>query len=71
MSKIALVTYRRSCIFFNSGDVKTVTEPDMLRKTGERKKKYKFCVCLLEETNNMHWFYHAFILRIGSYMFRQ
>jgi hypothetical protein len=26
---------------------------------------------LLEETNNMHWLYHSFILRTGSYMFRQ
>jgi hypothetical protein len=28
-------------------------------------------VRLLEETNNMHRLYHSFILRIGSYMFRQ
>jgi hypothetical protein len=27
--------------------------------------------CVLQETNNMYWLYHSFILRIGSYMFRQ
>jgi hypothetical protein len=26
---------------------------------------------VLEKTNNMHWLYYYFILRIGSYVFRQ
>jgi hypothetical protein len=26
---------------------------------------------VFEETNNMHWLYHSFILRIGSYIFWQ
>jgi hypothetical protein len=32
---------------------------------------FRVFIDALEETNNMHWFYHSFILRTGSYMLRQ
>jgi hypothetical protein len=37
---------------------------------GDSKIQVKKCNAL-EETNSMHRLYHSFILRTGSYMFRQ